>query len=83
LKWEVIVLSKEKISLAFRILQNKKIIDSTRVNGYSDIEEVSNFGNTLIEINSKDRFLIQIKNIDSKKPTEKVIIKTVRMILES
>jgi hypothetical protein len=28
LKWEILVTSKEKISLSFRILQNKKIIDS-------------------------------------------------------
>ncbi len=28
LKWEIFVSSKEKISLSFRILQNKKIIDS-------------------------------------------------------
>jgi hypothetical protein len=83
LKWEIIVLAKEKISLAFRILKNKEIINSTRVNGFANIEEVQNFGNTLVEINSKDRFIIQIKNIDLEKPTEKIIVKTVRVILES
>ena len=83
LKWEVVVVSKEKISLSFRILQNKKIIDSTRVNGYSDEKEIQNFGSTLIQINSKDEFTIQIKNIDSRKPTEKVVVKIARLILES
>ena len=83
LKWEILVTSKEKISLSFRILQNKKIIDSTRVNGYSELKEVQNFGNTLISINSKDSFLIQVKNIDLKRPTEKIIIQNARLILES
>ncbi len=83
LKWEILVTSKEKISLSFRILQNKKIIDSTRVNGYSELKEVQNFGNTLIPINSKDSFLIQVKNIDLKRPTEKIIIQNARLILES
>lgn len=83
LKWEVVVVSKEKISLSFRILQNKKIIDSTRVNGYSDEKEIQNFGSTLIQINSKDEFTIQIKNTDLKKPTEKIIVKIARLILES
>lgn len=83
LKWEIITISKEKISLAFRILKNKEIINSTRVNGFANIEEVQNFGNTLVEINSKDRFIIQIKNTDFERPTEKIIIKTARMILES
>lgn len=82
LKWEIFVSSKEKISLSFRILQNKKIIDSTRVNGYSDEKEIQNFGSSLVQINSKDEFAIQIKNNDLKKPTEKVIITKVRLILE-
>ncbi len=82
LKWEVVVVSKEKISLSFRILQNKKIIDSTRVNGYSDEKEIQNFGSSLVQINSKDEFTIQIKNNDLKKPTEKIIITKVRLILE-
>lgn len=83
LKWEVVVSSKNKISLAFRILQNNKVIDSTRINGYSSMEGIQNFGNTLVQINPKDRFLIQIKNIDSGKPAEKIVVKTVRLILES
>lgn len=82
LKWEIFVSSKEKISLSFRILQNKKIIDSTRVNGYSDEKEIQNFGSSLVQINSKDEFTIQIKNNDLKKPTEKIIITKVRLILE-
>lgn len=82
LKWEIFVSSKEKISLSFRILQNKKIIDSTRVNGYSDEKEIQNFGSSLVQINSKDEFTIQIKNNDLKKPTEKVIITKARLILE-
>lgn len=82
LKWEIFVLSKEKISLSFRILQNKKIIDSTRVNGYSDEKEIQNFGSSLVQINSKDEFTIQIKNNDLKKPTEKIIITKARLILE-
>lgn len=82
LKWEIFVSSKEKISLSFRILQNKKIIDSTRVNGYSDEKEIQNFGSSLVQINSKDEFTIQIKNNDLKKPTEKIIITKARLILE-
>lgn len=81
LKWEISVVSKEKISLSFRILQNKKIIDSTRVNGYSEVKEIQNFGNTLITINPKDGFLIQIKNNDLEKPIEKIIMKSARLIL--
>lgn len=83
LKWEIVISSKEEISLAFRILQNNKIIDSTRINGYSSTEGIQNFGNTLVQINPKDRFLMQIKNIDTEKPAEKIVVKTVRMILES
>lgn len=82
LKWEIVVVSKEKISLSFRILQNKKIIDSTRVNGYSEVKEVQNFGNTLVTINPKDGFLIQIKNNDLEKPIEKITLKTARLIIE-
>lgn len=82
LKWEIVVVSKEKISLSFRILQNKKIIDSTRVNGYSEVKEVQNFGNTLVTINPKDSFLIQIKNNDLEKPVEKITLKTARLIIE-
>lgn len=82
LKWEISTTSKEKISLSFRILQNKKIIDSTRINGYSEVKEIQNFGNTLVTINPKDGFLIQIKNNDLEKPIEKIILKTARLIIE-
>lgn len=82
LKWEIVTTSKEKISLSFRILQNKKIIDSTRVNGYSEVKEIQNFGNTLITINPKDGFSIQIKNNDLEKPIEKITLKTARLIIE-
>ena len=82
LKWEIVTTSKEKISLSFRILQNKKIIDSTRVNGYSEVKEIQNFGNTLVTINPKDGFLIQVKNNDLEKPIEKITLKTARLIIE-
>ena len=85
LKWEVFVYSKEKTSLSFRILQNKKVIDSTRINGHgsNDLNGIQNFGNTLVHINPKDVFTIQIKNIDLEKPTEKIIVKIARLILEN
>ena len=88
LKWEVFVKSKdskEKTSLSFRILQNKKVIDSTRINGHgsNDLNGIQNFGNTLVHINPKDTFTIQIKNIDLEKPTDKIIVKIARLILEN
>ncbi len=84
LKWEFISESKENLAISFRVRRqdskgNFGIIDSTRVNSSSNSET---FGQTIIDVNSGDKFYMQLRNIDLLNPTSNILIPSARLILE-
>ncbi len=84
LEWEFISESKENLAISFRVRrQNSKgifgIIDSTRVNSSSNSKT---FGNTIIDVNSNDKYYMQLRNIDILHPTSNILITSAKLVLK-
>lgn len=83
LLWEFESTSKEILNIAFRIkrLDSKgkcEIIDSTRINSSSNSRT---FGQTIISVNSNDKYYMQIRNIDLLQPTSNILITSAELVL--
>lgn len=83
LLWEFESTSKETLDISFRIkrLDSKgkcEIIDSTRINSSSNIRT---FGQTIINVNSNDKYYMQIRNIDLSQPISNILITNAELVL--
>lgn len=83
LLWEFTSESKETLNISFRVkrLDSKgkcEVIDSTRINSSSNIRT---FGQTIINVNSNDKYYMQIRNIDLSQPTSNILITSAELVL--
>lgn len=83
LLWEFTSESKETLNISFRVkrLDSKgkcEVIDSTRINSSSNIRT---FGQTIINVNSNDKYYMQICNIDLSQPTSNILITSAELVL--
>ena len=83
LLWEFTSESKETLNISFRVkrLDSKgkcEVINSTRINSSSNIRT---FGQTIINVNSNDKYYMQIRNIDLSQPTSNILITSAELVL--
>ena len=83
LLWEFTSESSSILDIAFRIKRMNfkgecEFIESTKVNGSSNSRT---FGQTIISVNSNDKYYMQIRNIDSSNPTSNILITSAELVL--
>jgi hypothetical protein len=83
LLWEFTSVSNEVLNISFRVKRvnfkgDCEFIESTKVNSSSNSRT---FGQTIISVNSNDKYYMQIRNVDSSRPTSNILITSAELVL--